>query len=354
MKLVTAVAALDALGADAVLQTRTAIVDPTAGTPRVVLIGGGDPSLRSTGSRVGGAGTSLSPASLQELAASTARALRARGIGTVRIGYDGSLFVGPALHPTWPASFPAAGIVAPVSALQVDQGRRTPTSSARVPDPSAAAARVFAEQLEAAGVEVRGKPKEVRERADSIALASVSSPSIGVLVERTLSTSDNDYAEALARLAAEAGGFEASFEGVAAHAAEVMARLGVATEDDSFADGSGLSRANALSPSTLTGLLAVTSTGYGHVGSGLSVAGATGSLRGRYDAAATRVARGVVRAKTGTLTGVVGLAGYVSRPDGRLLAFAFLDDSMPGGTLAGRAAVDRAAAALVSCDCALR
>jgi D-alanyl-D-alanine carboxypeptidase/D-alanyl-D-alanine-endopeptidase (penicillin-binding protein 4) len=60
----------------------------------------------------------------------------------------------------------------------------------------------------------------------------------------------------------------------------------------------------------------------------------------------------VVRAKTGTLTGVGALAGYASRPDGRLLALAFVDGSTPGGALAARAAFDRAAAALVSCDCA--
>ena len=60
---------------------------------------------------------------------------------------------------------------------------------------------------------------------------------------------------------------------------------------------------------------------------------------------------GVVRAKTGTLTGVVGLVGYASRPDGRLLAFAILDDSAPGSALANRAQVDRALARLVSCPC---
>jgi D-alanyl-D-alanine carboxypeptidase/D-alanyl-D-alanine-endopeptidase (penicillin-binding protein 4) len=84
----------------------------------------------------------------------------------------------------------------------------------------------------------------------------------------------------------------------------------------------------------------------------LPVGGTTGSLRGRFDSAATDPARGLVRAKTGTLTGVVGLAGYLSRPDGRLLAFAILDESVPGGALGGRRAMDRALAELVECDCA--
>ena len=81
---------LDALGADTRLRTRVVVVDPEAATPRVVIIGAGDPSLRSTGAKVGGAGTSLTPASLQELAASTARALALRGITRVRVRYDAS------------------------------------------------------------------------------------------------------------------------------------------------------------------------------------------------------------------------------------------------------------------------
>ena len=353
MKLVTAVSVLDALGPDAVLRTRTIILDADAAVARVVIVGAGDPSLRSTGTKVGGTGTSLTPASLQELADATARALAARGIERVRIGYDDSLFTGPSLHPTWSTSFPAAGIVAPVSALQVDQGRRTPRGISRVADPAAAAARTFAEQLERSTLRVTGKPKQVAERADSVPLASVASPTIGVLVERTLATSDNDYAESLARLAAAASGHPASFDGVAARAEALLDTLGIETDGAAFADGSGLSRSDELSPTMVTALLRLTSTRFGAVASGLPVAAATGSLRNRYDTAATAAAAGVVRAKTGTLTGVVGLAGYASRPDGRLLAFAILDDSVPGGAAGGRAAVDRALAALLECDCAV-
>jgi D-alanyl-D-alanine carboxypeptidase/D-alanyl-D-alanine-endopeptidase (penicillin-binding protein 4) len=352
MKLVTAISVLDALGADAVLETRTAILDPDAAVARVVLVGSGDPSLRSTGTKVGGAGTSLSPASLAELADRTARALRSRGVEEVRVGYDDSLFTGPSLHPTWARSFPAAGIVAPVSALQVDQGRRSPTRLARAADPAARAAEVFADQLRDAGVRVRGRLRQVRLESGSVRLASVDSPTVGVLVERMLATSDNDYAEALGRLGAAASGEQASFAGVAARGESVLAELGVAHTGDRVADASGLSRANALVPSTVTGLLAATADRFSAVSSGLAVSGSTGSLRARYDTRATQAARGVVRAKTGTLTGVVGLAGYVSRPDGRLLSFAILDDSVPGGALGGRAAIDRALAALVECRCA--
>ncbi len=226
MKLVTATSVLDALGTDARLRTRVVVIDPAARTPRVVIVGAGDPSLRSTAAKVGRAGTSLTPASLEELAASTARALAVQGITRVKVGYDASLFTGPAMHPTWASSFPAAGIVAPVSALVVDQGRRTPRGVSRVADPAARAAEVFAAQLAAAGVNVRGEPKEVPAPDDATTLAYVESPPVGVLVERMLSTSDNDYAEILGRLGASASGEPASFAGVADRAASVLRGVG--------------------------------------------------------------------------------------------------------------------------------
>ena len=353
-KLVTAASVLTSLGPDAVLRTRVVLLDPDAARPRVVLVGAGDPSLASQPGAVGGAGSRIEPAALADLAAATARALEARGLERVRVGYDDSAFTGPALHPTWAGSFPAAGIVAPVSALQVDQGRRTPAGLARVPDPAEAAARLFADQLEEAGIAVGGRLRSVTEGPRSVALAAVSSPPVARLVERMLATSDNDYAEALARLGAAASGHPASFAGVTERGAQVLTELGVGRPGDVIADGSGLSRADALAPSTLADLLRLTTPVLGPIGSGLPVGGTTGSLRTRFDRPATDPARGVVRAKTGTLTGVVGLAGYLSRPDGRLLAFAVLDDSVPGGAFAGRAAIDRALAALVACDCAVR
>jgi D-alanyl-D-alanine carboxypeptidase/D-alanyl-D-alanine-endopeptidase (penicillin-binding protein 4) len=352
MKLVTAVSVLDALDPDSRLRTRVVVVDPQATIPRVVIVGAGDPSLSSTGAKVGGAGTSLMPASLEELAASSARALTLRGITRVEVGYDASLFTGPALHPSWARSFPAAGIVAPVGALVVDQGRRTPRGVGRVSDPAARAGQVFAEQLASAGLKVRGEPEDVEAPDEATTLAYVESPPVGVLVERMLAASDNDYAEILGRLGASASGEPASFKGVSDRAAAVLEGLGVDIDGARFADASGLSRRNRLAPSTLTDLLAVTSAGYGSMHSGLPVAGATGSLAARFRLTGLESGRGVVRAKTGTLTAVASLAGYASRPDGRVLAFGFVDASAPGGTLATRAALDRAVTALVTCDCA--
>lgn len=352
MKLVTSLSVLSALQPQARISTRTVIRDPAAATPRVLVVGGGDPSLRSTGSR----GTDpLAPASLTELATATASQLAAKGIATVRVGYDTSLFSGPAMHPSWSTSFPGLGIVAPVSSLLADEGRADPDRPARSSDPARAAANRFVRALEARGIEVTGSVSRATVKDVSVELAAVQSAPLSVLVEHMLATSDNTYAETLARVAAAATGHPGSFEGLATRAADVLAQYAIPRPDGTtFADGSGLSRQNRLAPGTLTGLLRAVSRTAGFTGpvsSGLPVAGSTGSLRQRFTDGAGEEARGLVRAKTGTLTGVVGLAGFVSRPDGRLLAFAFLDDSVPSGANAGRAELDRALGELVSCAC---
>ncbi len=59
-----------------------------------------------------------------------------------------------------------------------------------------------------------------------------------------------------------------------------------------------------------------------------------------------------MRAKTGSLTGVVSLAGVVPDTSGRLLAFAMIADGVrPGTSQAARIAMERVGAALLACGC---
>jgi D-alanyl-D-alanine carboxypeptidase/D-alanyl-D-alanine-endopeptidase (penicillin-binding protein 4) len=85
--------------------------------------------------------------------------------------------------------------------------------------------------------------------------------------------------------------------------------------------------------------------------SGLSIAGWDGTLLGenRFSGPAA-VADGAVRAKTGTLTGVSGMAGLLTDADGRLLVFSFVADQAPFEG-PSRVAVDSLVAALVRCGC---
>ena len=96
-----------------------------------------------------------------------------------------------------------------------------------------------------------------------------------------------------------------------------------------LADGSGLDREGRVTAALLTTLLARAADperpGLRPVLTGLPVAGFTGTLSTRYqDGTDTTGATGLIRAKTGTLSGVNALSGTVVDPQGRLLAFAFL------------------------------
>jgi D-alanyl-D-alanine carboxypeptidase/D-alanyl-D-alanine-endopeptidase (penicillin-binding protein 4) len=84
---------------------------------------------------------------------------------------------------------------------------------------------------------------------------------------------------------------------------------------------------------------------------GLPVAGYTGTLADRFQDTRTRVAAGVVRAKTGTLRGVNTLAGITVDADGRLLAFAVMADHGTGTTSSARELVDRVVSLLAACGC---
>jgi D-alanyl-D-alanine carboxypeptidase/D-alanyl-D-alanine-endopeptidase (penicillin-binding protein 4) len=80
---------------------------------------------------------------------------------------------------------------------------------------------------------------------------------------------------------------------------------------------------------------------------GLPVAAWSGTLVDRYARGTARAGAGVVRAKTGTLTGVATLAGTVHDRGGRLLAFAFMSRST-ASTADAEAALDRLAARLAT------
>src|SRR6476659_4662508 len=89
MKLVTCVAALDALGNDRTFTT--AVLGPHKDV--IVLRDGDDPLLRDARST----GRSL----LQQLAATTSASLLKSGTTTVTLGYDDTLFTGPSWHRHW-------------------------------------------------------------------------------------------------------------------------------------------------------------------------------------------------------------------------------------------------------------
>ncbi|MDX2783142.1 D-alanyl-D-alanine carboxypeptidase, partial [Streptomyces caniscabiei] len=238
-KIATAAAVLSALGPDHRIETRTVLKPDSA---EVVLVGGGDPTLTAHED-------TDRYASLRTLADETAAALDRRHLNEITLAHDTSLYEGPEQH-----TIGRNGNLALVVPLMVDEARLDDSSSGEAErhlDPVGDATAQFADLLEDRGVKVRTggsvtAPKNAKE------LAAVSSPPLSTLVERMLTNSDNDIAEALARQVALATGEQPSFEGGAAAIKKELKKLEVPLEGVEFADGSGLSRGNALTPALLT------------------------------------------------------------------------------------------------------
>ncbi|MGW1340444.1 D-alanyl-D-alanine carboxypeptidase/D-alanyl-D-alanine endopeptidase [Kribbella sp. NPDC002412] len=352
LKLLTTVSALETLGADHTFATK--VVSAAKGS--IVLVGGGDPLL--TVKRQTDPTDYPTRASLQTLAASTAKALKAQGVTSVTLGYDASLFTGPAANANWEPNYITEGIAAPTSALWVNEGRLSPGMAKRAASPSQAAATAFAAQLKASGIKVAGAVKRAVAPTSAEPLAQVASPTVGEIVEYVNLHSDNDGAEVLLRhvgLATKNGGSSAG--GVLGVKA-TLTKLGLNVSKATIEDGSGLSRTNHVPLDLLAGAVRVAASEdhpeLRHLLTGLPVAGFTGSLEDRFGGAGAGTGTGLVRAKTGTLTGVHSLAGMVRDRTGTLLVFAVASDSVPvPKTLAARAALDRAAAALANCGCAV-
>jgi len=340
LKVMLAVAVLDAVGPQQTFAT--SVVSPTPGT--IVLVGGGDPLLSATSTSYPYAAT-VSPPTTADLAARTAAALTAQGVTEVSLGYDDTLFSGAVWHADWPAA--DRQFIGPISALVVDEG----AAQSGVESASPSAARTFADQLRAAGIAVTGEPTPAS-GAGAAELARVESLPLSLLVQELLVHSDNFIAEMLLRQLALASGQSGSFEGGTAALTAGLQALGLWVEGQVIVDGSGLSTGNRVTAGALVKALqlAAERDDLAAVLSGMPVGTATGTLTNRFVDARSAPARGQVRAKTGTLDQVSGLAGYTPTADGGLLAFAFLGNELPRDQ-DSRAWFDHVGAALAGCHC---
>lgn len=348
-KILTALAALDALGPETRFRTS---VRQMGERPVIFLVGGGDPYLTSTAAEAKGAYPER--ATVAQLAARTATALRAAGIARVSLRYDDSLFTGPAVNPRWPATYVPEGVVPPIGALWVDQGRDD-DGFGYVDDPASDAADVFASALRRQGIRVAPRVVPATAPTGSQSIAHVDSAPLGQVLQRVISASDNNAAEVVLRHLGEAVVGDASFQGGSEAMLQRLEALGVSVAGARIFDGSGLSRDNRLTTQTLVDVLVTAASPANprlrSVITGLSVAGFEGSLTERFDRT-NPFAPGRVMAKTGTLTGVHGLAGIVTDRSGTPMVFAIMTDRVPvAKTLPARLQLDRFAAALAACRC---
>lgn len=210
-------------------------------------------------------------------------------------------------------------------------GAKPSQSWVTVWEPTAYAASVFRDALERHGVQVVGKTRTGATSKDASTVVSHQSMTLAELSVPFMKLSNNGHAEVLIKeMGREASG-EGSWEAGTAARDEALADLGVDTSAQQLVDGSGLARADFVPPRQITNLLlnARKQQWYDDWTHALPVAGDAdrlvgGTLRNRMK---DTPAAGNVRAKTGSLTGVSALSGYVTDADGKQLVFSIMHNN---------------------------
>lgn len=317
LKLLTGTAAIRRLGADHRFRTR--VVNDGED---LVLVGGGDPLLATPAFIAGEHAGAIDRDTPLTPLASLADAIVAAGVRHV----DGALLVDDHMEdsvrflPTWKPSYATDGEVGSLGALTVDRGFTSGTRTP-APDPAVNAGVQLAALLAARGVTISGGVHRGVAPADAREVAHVDSQPLSEIVEEMLTISDNYVAEELLRaIAADAGTVPATTAAGVQVAMQEMKTLGVPTTGLVMYDGSGLSPDDRVSCDTMLGLVdRLAQDPSGALDRGLAVWGRTGTLATRKGADSVI---GRLRAKTGSIDGVVGLVGVVDGP--ARVRFAFL------------------------------
>ena len=182
-------------------------------------------------------------------------------------------------------------------------------------------------------------------------LAAVESPPLSQLLVETNQNSNNLYAEAWLRslgareMGSRVGGLDLSAP--TDSTAEVglrvvkatLTELGVDPAGYVMVDGSGLSRNNLVSPEAIAQTLrAMAKSRQAAVyRASLPVAGISGTLQNRFRDTA---AQGIVQAKTGTMSGVVALSGYIDATEYEPLVFSIIVNQSDQPAVTIRQAID--------------
>ena len=210
-----------------------------------------------------------------------------------------------------------------------------------VEDPAAFTTGAFRNALVAQGITIGGSTRIGRTPGNATKIASFVSPTLDRMAAAMNRESINHYAELIYRNAAR--GKNRDVQGTARSAQSTLRnffanKIGTDTTSLHFADGSGLSTMDRVTPRAMTQLL-----GFAHRASwgpwfhaSLPVAGESELLRRRMRGGQ---AQGNLHAKTGTTNDVIGLAGYVTALDGEVIAFTFLYNGRDRWT--AKAMIDR-------------
>ena len=200
------------------------------------------------------------------------------------------------------------------------------------------------EFLKQRGITVKGKIRVGLAPKNAITLAIAESQPLAAIVADMTKWSNNFVAEMLTKdLAAEAEELPATMAAGSAHVLKFLESLGFKKGEYEFTNVAGFTLKNRLSALQLGRVLEASRTDFSMFPeylASLPVGGQDGTLRHRMKNQSTGAS---VRAKTGTLNGVVGLAGYVGRPAGSVVSFAFMFNGTAGREAKARALFDKLA-----------
>jgi len=335
-KLLTATAAIAILGPDFHFETKAVAQGPPVnGTvDHLWLVGAGDPVLSTDAFA---AALQASPAtrgfattSMDQLANS----IVAAGVKSIPGGIigDDSRYDQQRYVPTWPADDRTDPQIGPLGALTVDDGYVLANGAVHpVADPALFAAQTLSLLLAGKGVQVGPASAHQAAPPGATTIGSVQSPTLHDILASVLRSSDNLGAELVTKeIGVRTSGQGTTTAGVQGTLA-TLAKLGVPTAGVSLVDGSGLDHSDRVTCATLASILNLAATPrFQTILDGLPIAGEDGTLATRLQ---NTPLAGKLRAKTGTLQGVSGLAGLLDA--GRPLRFALLaNGNIPDDTSA--------------------
>ena len=316
MKLVTSAAALDRLGAYYRWETKVAVdATPTSGgvvVGNLYLIGGGDPTLATKARKksLGIPGASY----IDDLA----DAVEAAGVKRVTgaLVADESFFDSRRIGNGWKTTYLSE--CAPLSGLTVN--KNLTATKGRVSNPPLTAGTIFQRLLIDRGILCKQGVKVGVTPKGRIRIGEERSSPLYVIATAMNRNSDNFLAEMMAKTNGRVvKGAGTTVSGTRVGASELTS-AGVPAAQYRLTDGSGLSRYNKLTPASLVTLERYAAKkGWGrYFDLSLAIAGVNGTLADRMrGTAAARVCHG----KTGTLSDVSALSGYVTAKSGTRFAF---------------------------------
>lgn len=339
-KLVVAATALDVLGTNfryhTILAAPHAIASDGSLDGNLWLAGSGDPSLRGDDVRNGVA--VLARDGLRRVSGSAA--------------VDPSAMHGPELNPHWDPGDAGQDYAAPTNALSIDGDTVESQQSVGgveqhfwtpIRDVPRYASAMLARMLAQRGIVTTAPPLVGVSPLDSVVLWEHRSAPLRALEAHMLYYSDNHYAEQLLRtLGGETGQVADDAGGLSAER-RFLSERGIPDTGLRLHDGSGLSGDDRIAAITLARILSDAQLRGGD--SSLYLLLPQGGKQGTLADYDFTTALGRVRAKSGHISGVSALAGYVNTLHHGRAVFAFMVNGSPGDPDAAIVrAVDRLAA----------